>query len=92
MKNISLLKLSFLAFTFINAQDNIQLEKFQTFESYSDENYDHPLRPQFHFTSLKGWNNDQNGMVFYDGEYHLYYQQNQLEVEWGNMTRGHAVR
>ena len=91
MKNILLLKLSFLAFTFINAQDNIQLEKFQTFESYSDENYDHPLRPQFHFTSLKGWNNDPNGMVFYDGEYHLYFQHNPLDVVWGNMTWGHAV-
>ena len=91
MKNILLLKLSFLAFTFINAQDNIQLEKFQTFKSYSDENYDHPLRPQFHFTSLKGWNNDPNGMVFYDGEYHLYFQHNPLDVVWGNMTWGHAV-
>ena len=77
--------------TCLNIAKNIQLEKFQTFESYSDENYDHPLRPQFHFTSLKGWNNDPNGMVFYDGEYHLYFQHNPLDVVWGNMTWGHAV-
>ena len=84
-----------LIFTFFVGQaqqfTGIMIDSFQTFETYSDIKYDESLRPQFHFSSKKNWINDPNGMVYYKGEYHLFFNHNPKATHWGIMTCGHAV-
>lgn len=53
--------------------------------------YDTPNREQYHFNAFKNWINDPNGLCYYKGYYHLYYQANPHAQEWGHMYWGHAA-
>lgn len=48
-------------------------------------------RPQLHFTPRKGWMNDPNGMVYYKGTWHLFFQHYPEGIKWGPMHWGHAT-
>lgn len=52
--------------------------------------YTEEYRNQYHFTPFAHWNNDPNGLVYYQGYYHLYYQSNPFDVYWGSMYWAHA--
>jgi len=75
-KKFSIVLLFVFACEAVIAQNNLYKEKY---------------RPQFHFSPAKNWTNDPNGLVYLDGEYHLFYQYNPYGNRWGHMSWAHSV-
>ncbi len=50
-----------------------------------------PYYPQFHLRTKANWINDPNGPIYFAGEYHMFFQHNPYDDQWGNMSWGHAV-
>lgn len=90
MKNTAVYSVVWLGFLMAIAacsSEPAQQTDSSTQDTLSGEQY----RPVYHFTPPGHWMNDPNGMVYYDGEYHLFYQHYPDSNVWGPMHWGHAI-
>ena len=78
-----------LHFPFVD-YESVGISQIKQSNSF-DFDYNEKYRLDYHFTAKHGWMNDPNGMVYHDGEYHLFYQHNPYGSRWANMHWGHAV-
>ncbi len=88
MKNL-ILSFLFIAAVLVSCQQEAAHDKTQTTAGMAA--YSEPHRPQFHYSPKEKWTNDPNGMVYFDGEYHLFYQHYPDSSVWGPMHWAHAV-
>ena len=70
---------------------NSKVKFADIYHGVSDYSYYTELyRNQYHFSQYANWNNDPNGLVYYDGYYHVYYQHHPYSNYWADMYWGHA--
>ena len=70
---------------------SLNLEKARAYEKEHSKKIIGDMRPAFHLSPYVGWMNDPNGLSFYRGMYHMFYQYHPYNSKWGPMHWGHAV-
>lgn len=79
-------------FTFAAESGDLRLlQPHRNNYAHGGQLYQETYRPQFHFTAPKGWLNDPNGLVYYKGEYHLFFQHDPNNIKAKDKIWGHAV-
>ncbi|HAE45642.1 MAG TPA: sucrose-6-phosphate hydrolase [Lachnospiraceae bacterium] len=68
-----------------------ELQRARAYEAAKEKLISESDRPAFHLSSRVGWMNDPNGLSFYNGQYHMFYQYHPYDSHWGPMHWGHAV-
>ncbi len=74
-----------------SCKENKEVDTTKNEAAKNADYYTEQHRPQFHFSPEANWMNDPNGMVYYEGEYHLFYQYYPRGTTWGPMHWGHAI-
>ena len=81
------MKFTFLVLTFATFATITFAQK----KNNSTTLYKEPYRPQIHFSPKTSWMNDPNGMIYYNGVYHLFFQYYPDSTVWGPMHWGHTT-
>lgn len=83
--------LSYLSFNLISEKESDFDKRLINQHPDVDVSFTEKYRPQFHYTPKINWMNDPNGLVYYEGNYHLFHQYNPFGNQWGYMSWNHAI-